>query len=128
MSVYYKGPIPDKNYSVSDFRDKGIILVWYRKFMSDKIPSLRAVFRSNGLIGEIRTTCYGNTYAVDVRWGWWSDRQCCLTTECKTIREAKSVLFLWFKSEGYKRTKEQLKREQYASFLAFDNVQLSLFN
>ena len=128
MAVQYKGEKPDKNYSINDFRDHGIILTWYARFMSDKTPSLRACFRSNGLSAEIRTTCYGDTYAVDVRWGWWSDRQQCLTTECKTIREAKSILFLWFKSKGYRRTNEQLSQEPYASFLRYENIQLRLFN
>lgn len=128
MSVIYKGEKPTKNYSVNDFRDRGIILTWYTRFISDKTPSMRAFFKSNGLIGEIRTTCYGDTYAVDVRWGWWSDRQQCLTTECKTIREAKSILFLWFKSKGYQRTNEQLSQEPYSSFLKFEGTQLRLFN
>jgi hypothetical protein len=127
MSVLYNGEIPTKNYSLDDFRNHRIIMIWCNRFMSDKIPSIRACFRSNGLSGEIRTTCYGDTYAVDVRWGWWSDRQRCLTTECKTIREAKSILFLWFASKGYSRSNEQISQEQYSSFLRFDNVQLSLF-
>jgi hypothetical protein len=126
MSFKYSGPIPDRNYSLNDFYDKRIILWMFCKFKTyDNIPSLRIVFRSNGLIGEIRTTCYGNTYAVDVEWGWWSDRRRCLTTECKSLREAKSILFMWFKSKGYNRTEEQIANEQYASYLSLNNIQLT---
>ena len=127
MSVQYNGLKPDRNYSLNDFRDKGVILISFIKFKSgnDNIPSLRIIFRSNGLLGEIRTTCYGNTYAVDVEWGWWSDRKRCLTTECKSLREAKSILFTWFKSMGYSRTKDQIASEQYASYLSLNNIQLT---
>jgi hypothetical protein len=129
MSVQYTGIKPDRNYSVTDFRDHGIILMSFMKFKSgnDNIPSLRIIFRSNGLLGEIRTTCYGNAYAVDVEWGWYSDRRQCITTECKSLREAKSILFMWFKSKGFKRTTEQIKAEPYASYLSLNNVQLRLF-
>jgi hypothetical protein len=126
MSVIYSGKKPDRNYSLKDFEDNHIILWWVAKFKSyENMPMLRIVFRSNGLIGEIRTTCNGNTYAIDVEWGWWSDRKRCLTTECKSLREAKSILFLWFQSKGFNRTESQIKTEPYSSDLSLNNRQLT---
>lgn len=126
MAVIYDGKMPDRNYSLKDFNDNYIILWRIAKFKSyDNIPMLRIIFRSNGLIGEIRTTCYGNTYAIDVEWGWWSDRKKCLTTECKSLREAKSILFLWFQSKGFNRTESQIEAEPYAGYLSLNNKQLT---
>lgn len=126
MSVKYEGKQPDKNYSLKDFENNEIILWSFMKFKSyENVPMLRIIFHSNGLIGEIRTTCYGNTYAVDVEWGWWSDRKKCLTTECKSLKEAKSILFTWFKSKNFKKSESELKYEPYSSYLSLHNKQLT---
>jgi hypothetical protein len=101
--VQYRGKIPDRNYSLKDFYDHGIIISWVAKYVHESKPALRCIFRSNGLLGEIRTTCYGTSYAVDVEWGWHTNERACLTTECKSIKEAKSILFEWFKSMGFQR-------------------------
>lgn len=122
MSVTYRGITPERNYSLKDFYENRIVIAWLSKFKNgDGTPQLRVVFRSNGYLGEIRTTCYGTSYAVDVRWEWGTDR--CLTTECKSIREAKSILFQWFKEKGFYRKSFSGWRERD---LAYQNVQLTL--
>lgn len=129
MAVIYRGKTPDRNYSIKDFYDNGIVLSWAIRFYTHdtKQPRIRAIFRSNGLLGEIRTTCYGDTYAVDVRWGWHSNEDQCLTTECKSIREAKSILFEWFKSKGFVVPKRITDTDWSKNYLSYQNVQLNLF-
>lgn len=106
MSVAYTGEKPDKNYSIRDFYKKGVILysfIHYRHYKTNH-RHISCNFKSNGLQGTIRTTCYGDTYAVDVRYydnGPFIKDQC-LTTECRTIREAKSILYMWFKKHNFK--------------------------
>ena len=124
MSVIYSGKTPERNYSLNDFYKNGIVISWVRRFESDGKPAIRVIFRSNGLLGEIRTTCYGDRYAVDVTWEWGMDR--CLTTECKTIREAKSILFEWFKSKGYSLSKKETDSSWRKNHLAYQSVQLTL--
>ncbi len=129
MAVIYRGKLPERNYSIKDFYDNGVVLSWAKRFYAHdtKKPHIRAVFRSNGLLGEIRTTCYGDTYAVDVRWGWGTAERTCLTTECKSIREAKSILFEWFKSKGFVVPKRITDNDWSKNYLAYQNVQLNLF-
>ena len=129
MAVIYQGNIPKRNYSLKDFHDKGVILCWVVKYYRHKTnkPSIRVIFRSNGLLGEIRTTCYGDSYAVDVRWGWYTNQQKCLTTECKSLREAKSILYEWFKSKGFVVPKKETDSDWSKNYLSFTNVQLELF-
>jgi len=126
MSVIYRGKTPERNYSLKDFYDKGIVISWVAKFETSEIPQLRCVFRSNGLLGEIRTTCYGDAFAVDVQWGWRTDERRCLTTECKSIREAKSILFEWFKEKGFSVPRKITNSDWSKYTLAFQDVQLSL--
>lgn len=101
MSVAYRGPVPKQNYTVNDFYNKGVVISLVRKFKDyyTQKPMIGIVFRSNGLLGEIRST--GDSFAIDVQWGWWSNEQTCLTTECKSLREAKSILYTWFESKGF---------------------------
>lgn len=103
MSVQYKGPKPDKNYNTIDFRNKGIDVMILAKWKhwEENFPCIRVIFRSNGLCGEIRTCCYGDSFAVDFAWGWHTNENVCLTTECKTLREAKSILYMAFKEKGF---------------------------
>lgn len=111
MSVIYRGKILYKNAKVSDFLEKKIFLTMLLKWKDYKgLHHIRAVFRSNGLLGEIRTTCYGDAFAVDVKWGWHTFEQRCLTTECKTIQEAKNILLTWFHEQGFKKTKDQVNQ------------------
>jgi hypothetical protein len=123
--VNYRGPIPDRVYNLSDFLSKNIILSWKIRFKTDNKPSLRAVFRSNGLIGEIRSC--GNTLAIDVRWGWWTDQQSCITTECKNMKEAKSILYMWFKSKGYTLPKSETQSDWSKGYLSLPDIQLKMF-
>lgn len=108
MSVIYRGPKPDRNYSTKDFKDKGIDVMILAKWKDHykHFPCIRVIFRSNGLCGEIRTTCYGNTFAVDFAYGWHTNENNCLTTECKSIKEAKSILYMAFKEKGFVVPKE----------------------
>jgi hypothetical protein len=120
MSVKYIGKIPERNYSVSDFNNHGIVISWAARFRDiNNKPAYRCIFRSNGLLGEIRTTCFGDTFAVDVRWGWSSDQERCLTTECGSIRESKSILFEWFKSQGYVIPKHITDADWRRNYLKF---------
>ena len=128
MSIINKHFIPDKNYSVDDFYKKGVVLTSVNKsyhYQTNK-PKIRITFRSNGLLGLIRTTCYGDTYAVDVRWGWWTNEDTCITTECKSLREAKSVLYMWFKSKGFVKSNEELKTNWSWNTMKLPNIQLNL--
>lgn len=126
MAVIYRGEKPTQNYPLSAFLEKAIDLSWCIRFRNYKNePQFRAIFRSNGLLGEIRSC--GKTWAVDVRWGWSSDQQSCLTTECKNIREAKSILFLWFKSKGFVVPKSITDTDWRKGYLSYQNVQLSIF-
>jgi hypothetical protein len=120
MAVLYRGPKPSKNYSLKDFYKNGIVISWWAKFKNNNKTCLRVIFRSNGLLGEIRTTADSKSYAIDVRWGWWSSQESCLTTECKSLKEAKSILFEWFKSKGYTLPKEETDNDWTKKHLAFD--------
>ena len=126
MAVQYRGKIPDKNYSVIDFYNNGVVISWFAKFKdyNTKNSHIKCIFRSNGLLGEIRTTCYGNSFAVDVRSEWRTQR--CLTTECKSLREAKSILFMWFKEQGFSIPKHITDKDWNRGYLTFNNVQLNL--
>lgn len=131
MSVKYQGIKPDRNYSTKDFLDKKIVITRLSRGRNYKNEIyFRAVFRSNGLLGVIRSTCYSNVnngnfeYAVDVSWGWHEDT--CLTTECKTIREAKNILFMWFESKGFSISKEITDNDWKKNHLSFNNTQLKL--
>lgn len=126
MSIEYKHIKPDRNYKLSDFRQYGIVVTRYGRFTVDSKSHIRVIFRSNGLLGEIRSTCDGNTYAVDAWWGWYSNQRVCLTTECKTLREAKSILFMWFKSKGFVVPKKETDCDWRKNYLKFNEVQLSL--
>lgn len=126
MAVIYRGEKPDQNYSLDSFTNKKITLDWCARWRNYKNePKFRAIFRSNGLLGEIRSC--GKTWAIDVRWGWSSDQQVCLTTECKNIREAKSILYLWFKSKGFVVPKTVTDADWRKGYMAYQNVQLSIF-
>lgn len=118
MAVIYRGETPDKNYSIKDFYANGVVVSWMAKFYQNGNPALRCIFRSNGLLGEIRSC--GNTFAVDVKWGWSSDTQRCLTTECKSIKEAKSILFIWFKSKGFSVPKKETDNDWRKNHLAYN--------
>jgi len=134
MPVHYTGEIPDRNYSVEDFRLKKIILTSYIRSRTayNKSIFFRAVFRSNGLLGTIRSTCYSDLngrpfeYAVDVIAEWGTEH--CISTECKSIREAKNILYMWFKSKGFSVPVAEIKNDWRKGYLAFNEVQLSLFN
>jgi hypothetical protein len=110
MSVKYRGETPERNFSIRDFYTEGVVIVSFaiwRDYQTNK-RHLSCTFRSNGLSGTIRTTCYDDTFAIDVRWGRRFAGYCeetCLTTECKTLREAKSILFVWFREHGFSRPK-----------------------
>lgn len=122
MSVIYRGKKPDRNYTVNDFYNNGVVISWFAKFrMYTGENCIRCIFRSNGLLGEIRSC--GNTFAVDVMSGWSTSLHNCLTTECKSVREAKFILFEWFKSQGFRKSDAQL---DYGTYLAFDSTQLNL--
>lgn len=127
--IKYRGKIPERNYSLRDFYENGVVLHWAVRFYDydKKVPMIRAIFRSNGLLGEIRTTCYGDAYAVDVVWGMSTNERACLTTECSSIRQAKSILFEWFKSKGFKIPKKITDNDLSKNYLSFDNIQLDMF-
>jgi len=103
MSVKYRGPEPTRKFTVSDFYKNGIIITMFLKWKDHEGKRmLRCVFRSNGLLGEIRRTCDGVHFAVDVEDdSLYRGNQQCLTTECKTVGEAKSILFMWFQKKGF---------------------------
>lgn len=124
MAVIYRGEIPDKNYTILDFYKNGVVVSWVAKYYDypKNNPQLRCIFRSNGLLGEIRS-CGGGTFAVDVTWGWNDSR--CLTTQCKNVREAKSILFLWFKSKGFTLTKAEVNSDWHKGHYRFSG-QLNL--
>jgi hypothetical protein len=126
MAVIYRGDLPDKNYSIMDFYQNGVVVSWMAKFRhhETKKIKIRCIFRSNGLLGEIRSC--GDTFAIDIQWGWGSDTQRCLTTECKTLREAKSILFIWFKSKGFSLPKKETDNDWRKNHLAYNNQQLNL--
>lgn len=126
MSVQYRGIKPERNYRIIDFYNNGVVVSWFAKFRKHKTnkPLIRCIFRSNELLGEIRTTCYGDTFAVDVKCEWGTDS--CLTTECKSLREAKSILFEWFKSKGFSVSKSVTDNNWRKNALAFQNEQLNL--
>lgn len=128
MAVIYRGEIPNKNYTVIDFYNKGVVISWFVRFKdySRGNSNIRCIFRSNGLLGEIRTTAYGDSFAVDVEWGWYTNQKTCLTTECKSLREAKSILYIWFKSKGFSIPKSITDNDWSKNTLKFDNVQLNL--
>lgn len=130
MSVIYKGQTLYSNAKISDFLKKDIFLTMLLKWVDYKgLHHIRGVFRSNGLLGEIRTTCYGDTFAVDVKWGWRSNECQCLTTECKTIQEAKNILLTWFHNEGFKKTDEYLSKDWSLATMKFNKpLQLKLIN
>lgn len=103
MSVQYRGPLPDRNYTTKDFLDKGIVITQFLKSVTHENKHwMRVVFRSNGLLGSIRRDCYDKSWCIDVRTEW-SQGDRCITTECKSLREAKSILYEWFKSHGFVR-------------------------
>lgn len=127
MSVQYRGKVPDRNYTVNDFYNNGVVISWFAKFKTyEGHVVIRCIFRSNGLLGEIRTTCYGDTFAVDVWWGWWTNEQTCLTTECHSLREAKSILFEWFKSKGFAIPRKVTSNDWSKNHLRYQDVQLNL--
>lgn len=107
MSVRYSGKMPERNFTIRDFHANGVTLTSFSKWRGHKSNkrNIRCIFRSHGFTGIIRTTCYEDSFAVDVIWGrqWalYPNKQC-LTTECKTLREAKSILFVWFREHGFK--------------------------
>ena len=107
MSIHYRGKIPERNFTIRDFHANGVTLTsfhMYRSYKSNK-RNLICAFRSHGFTGIIRTTCYEDSFAVDVVWGKdfaFYPNERCLTTECKTLREAKSILFVWFRENGFK--------------------------
>jgi len=127
MAVQFRGKKPQRNYSLQDFYNNGVVISWFAKFITgtNNFSSIRCVFRTNGLLGEIRTTCHGQ-FAVDVWWGWHTNERSCLTTECKNIREAKSILFEWFQSKGFSVPKKVTDTDWSKQTLAYQNVQLSL--
>lgn len=108
MAVQYRGKVLYSNCKLIDFFENKVYLTMFLKFQIYKcdFTSIRAVFRSNGYLGEIRTTCYGDSYAVDFDTEWGMSR--CLTTECKSLQEAKDVLFTEFSKVGFYRTDEQM--------------------
>lgn len=107
MAIHYSGKMPERNFTINDFNANGVILTsihMWRNHKSNK-RNLRCVFRSHGFTGIIRTTCYKDSFAIDVVWGHhWGlhPNERCLTTKCKTLREAKSILFVWFREHGFK--------------------------
>lgn len=121
MSYQYRGPKPERNYTVKDFQEKGITVRVGAKWKdyTKGFPSITVGFRSNGLRGTIRTSCYGNTFCVDFRWGWHTSEETCLTTECKSIREAKSILYMAFKEKGFVIPKEITDRDWSKNYLAY---------
>lgn len=107
MAVHYRGKVPERNFTIHDFHANGVTLTSFSMWRGHKSKkrNIRYVFKSHGFIGIIRTTCYENSFAVDVVWGkQWAlyPNESCLTTECKTLREAKSILFVWFREHGFK--------------------------
>ena len=117
---------PEKNFPINDFYKKGVILYGFnisRHYKTNR-RHIICTFKSNGLQGTIRTTCYGDTYAIDVRYyesgPFITDK--CLTTECKTLREAKSILYCWFRNKGFKVQNKQvpsmLKLKNYKGVLS----------
>ncbi len=129
MSIIYRGSIPERNYSLLDFNKKNIILSWCSKWYDEynKHHCIRAVFRSNGLLGEIRTCSYGNTYAIDVWSGWHSSERTCLGTEFKSVREAKSVLYKWFESKGFVVAQRITNNDWSKATLSFTGVSVPMF-
>lgn len=61
-----------------------------------------------------------------MNWGWHTNEQTCLTTECKSLREAKSILFEWFKSKGFSVSKKETDNNWSKAHWAYQNVQLNL--
>lgn len=116
MSVICRGNYDYSNAKLKDFSDNKIYLTMFCKFRNykDTFSLIRAVFRSNGLLGEIRTTCYGDTLAVDVSSEWGESR--CLTTECKSVQEAKNILLTWFKSKGFSKKSLKNWREYHLGY------------
>lgn len=107
MTVHYSGKMPERNFTIRDFCANGVTLTSFHMYRNHKSNKRNIIvsFRSHGLIGTIRTTCCEDSFAIDVAWGrdfshYPNER--CLTTECKTLREAKSILFVWFRSHGFR--------------------------
>lgn len=128
MSYTYRGTKPDRVYKCQDFYDKGIILSQYLRVPNrtrGQDQWARFVFRSNGLMGIIRYSCYCDTWCVDVQDSWHYGHYC-LTTECRTISEAKSILYIWFKEHGFK--KKVINDWKDKSALGYMGHQLSLSN
>lgn len=92
-------------YKVKDFLKKGILITGVLRWKDYRnIPNIRVFFRGENLFAEIRTTCYGNTFAVDISKAnnhWYHRTDSCLTTECKTLQEAKNIVWAWFESENW---------------------------
>lgn len=122
MAVIYREPIPDINPKLSDFVKHGVVPSFFVKWRQYDTGAgmFRCGFKSNGLYGEIRTTCYGNSLAVDVEWDAFHGKSC-LTTECRTVREAKAILFTWFRGQGF-----SLKEIKHKPNLAVHGHQLRL--
>ena len=116
----YKGNNPEKvNVKTCDFYNKGIILTQYGRTFKSKYTEAwaRFIFKSEGLMGIIRRDCYNKNWCVDVQNSWWNG-DTCLTTKCKTIQEAKDILYQWFKEQNFKKIHSDY----------YDKITLSLNN
>lgn len=124
MSVIYRGTKPSRNYSLKDFRRHDITLALFLKWKHYEkgFNMLRVVFRTNGLLAEISSVYDGSKFAIDTYWGWSHGKQQCLTTECKSLREAKSIVFQWFKEQGFRKENKDL---DYGYYLKFDDSLLT---
>ncbi len=94
---------PQAKYTVKDFLRKGIIITCVLRFKNQNRPHCRIFFRGENLFAEIRTCCYG-TLAIDTSKAssnYNTKDEQCITTECKSMREAKSMVWSWFESQGW---------------------------
>ena len=105
---------------VKEFEKKGITVNSLERWTDyEGKPKMKAVFRSNGLLGVIRTNCY-DKYSVDVRWSWWSGGQQTLyPASVNTIKQAKEMLFNWFKEKGFVVPKEITDTDWNKDYLSF---------
>lgn len=106
MAVYYNRGIIAKGAKTHHFKDKGISIRVSHKTYPDeykKYIDLGVVFTKDKLLSVIRTSCYGNTFCVDVYktdpYGFHNRR--CLTTECKSLQECKDIIYAWFYKPTY---------------------------
>lgn len=102
MSSFRKITVEDKRTTIKDIVDTGAILSFgYFNRDYQNIISSRYVFKLGKLTAQIRVTCYGNAWAVDVTDpDAYFDSGECLGTNF-TANEAKRVVVDWFNKNKF---------------------------